>query len=322
MIGCVFFSFLASPAFARGSTARHAAAHKGEVRAVKKMVLLTRGRHNPRTLILRPRGRLRVEPLSFARLQGLRGVTDSLALSSSSVLVLDEANSNVLFSKHPDVALPIASITKLMTSLVVLEGNQPLNEPIEVTEDDLDTEKRTRSRLSPGTVLTRGDLLHLALMSSENRAAHTLGRNYPGGLQVFVRAMNTKARLLGMTSAHFVDPTGLSSLNVASAEDLSKLVIAASQNPTIRMYSTSNGYAVPVGNRLVAYRNTNALVSSPTWDIVVQKTGYISEAGKCLVMKAIIEGRTVVIILLDSVGKYTRLADANRIKKWMETRAG
>jgi serine-type D-Ala-D-Ala endopeptidase (penicillin-binding protein 7) len=169
-----------------------------------------------------------------------------------------------------------------------------------------------------GTVLTRADLMHLALMSSENRAAHALGNNYPGGLPALVTAMNAKAQALGMTSAHFVEPTGLSSQNVASPEDLSKLVIAASRNPTIRAFSTDPSYTVRVRRRLVEYRNTDKLVANPAWNIVVQKTGYIAEAGRCLVMEAIIEGRSVVIVLLDSFGKYTRLADATRVKHWVE----
>jgi D-alanyl-D-alanine endopeptidase (penicillin-binding protein 7) len=244
---------------------------------------------------------------------------DQPALRSSAALVLDESTESVLFSKHAEMPTPIASITKLMTALVVLDANQPLGEKLEITADDTSLGKTSVSRLTVGTELTRADLMHLALMSSENRAAHALGRNYPGGLGACVAAMNAKARALGMTATHFVEPTGLSSDNVASPEDLSKLVIAASQNPTIQSYSTDTRYVVPVGRRLLEFRNTDSLVSSPSWNIVVQKTGYIAEAGKCLVMKAIIEGRAVVIVLLDSVGKQTRLADARRIKKWMET---
>lgn len=239
-------------------------------------------------------------------------------LKSSSALVLDADNSSVLFEKHADVATPIASITKLMTCLVVLEAQQPLDESVEITKDDRSSVKGAASRLPMGARLTRGDLMHLALMASENRAAHALGRNYPGGLPAAVRAMNAKAVALGMTHTRFVDPTGLSSQNVATPKDLAKLVIAASRNPTIREYSTSEGHAVQVGRRMIEYRNTNLLVSNPTWDIVVQKTGYIAEAGKCLVMRAVIADRSVVIVLLDSFGKYTRVADAKRIKKWME----
>jgi D-alanyl-D-alanine endopeptidase (penicillin-binding protein 7) len=205
-----------------------------------------------------------------------------------------------------------------MTALVVLDAKQPLNEPLQITESDRDLPKSAGSRLTLGTTLSRGDLMHLALMSSENRAAHALGNNYPGGMPAMVAAMNAKAATLGMAHSHFVDPTGLSSENVASPEDLAKLVIAASHNPTIRTYSTDKNYTVKVHRHLVEFRNTDNLVANPTWNIVVQKTGYITEAGKCLVMAAVIEGRSVVIVLLDSLGKYTRVADAKRIKTWME----
>jgi serine-type D-Ala-D-Ala endopeptidase (penicillin-binding protein 7) len=242
-------------------------------------------------------------------------------LKSSSVLIIDQSDSSVLYSRHPDVAMPIASITKLMTALVVLDAKQPLDEPIQITEADRDLTRGAFSRLTVGITLTRGDLMHLALMSSENRAAHALGNNYPGGMPAIVAAMNAKAAALGMSSAHFVDPTGLSSQNVASPSDLSKLVIAASHNPTIREYSTDRRYAVKVRRQMVEFHNTDNLVANPTWNIIVQKTGYITEAGKCLVMAAVIEGRSVVIVLLDSFGKYTRVADAKRIKTWMEAGA-
>jgi serine-type D-Ala-D-Ala endopeptidase (penicillin-binding protein 7) len=242
-------------------------------------------------------------------------------LKSSSVLVIDQSDSSVLYSRHSDVPMPIASITKLMTALVVLDARQPLDEPIQITDADRNLQKGGFSRLAVGTTLTRGDLMHLALMSSENRAAHALGNNYPGGMPAMVAAMNVKAAALGMTHAHFVDPTGLSSENVASPEDLSKLVMAAARNPVIREYSTDRRYAVKVHRRLVEFRNTDNLVANPTWNIIVQKTGYIAEAGKCLVMAAVIEGRSVVIVLLDSFGKYTRVADAKRIKTWMEASA-
>ena len=242
-------------------------------------------------------------------------------LRSSSVLIGDQSDSTVLYSRRSDIAAPIASITKLMTALVVLDAGQPLDEPLMITRDETGLPKGGVSRLSVGTVLTRGDLMHLALMSSENRAAHALGANYPGGLPAVVRAMNSKAAALGMTSAHFVDPTGLSSDNVASPEDLSKLVLAASRNAHIREYSTDPSYSVRVRKRLVQFHNTDNLVKNPTWNIIVQKTGYIAEAGKCLVMEAVIEGRDVVIVLLDSAGRLTRVADAKRVKSWMEATA-
>lgn len=244
------------------------------------------------------------------------------ALKSGSVLVMDDSDSSVLLAERADVAAPIASITKLMTAIVILEADLPMDEMITITKADRDLEKNTTSRLPFGTRLSRADLLHLALMASENRAAHALGRSYPGGLADFVIAMNAKARELGMTHTHFVDPTGLSSQNQASPRDLYKLVNAASSNPIINEYSTDTEHTVRVGKRRLAYSTTNNLVRNPAWDIVTQKTGYIAEAGRCLVMKAVIEGRSVVIVLLDSVGKYTRTADAARIKTWMETVLG
>ncbi len=240
-------------------------------------------------------------------------------LKSSSVLIVDSSDSSVLYARNSDVAAPIASITKLMTALVVLDAHQPMDEPLEITQAETELPKTNFSRLTVGTVLTRGDLMHLALMASENRAAHALGTYYPGGVPALVRAMNAKARSLGMTQSHFDDPTGLSSENVASPEDLSKLVLAASRNAAIREYSTDKTYTVRVHRHLVEFRNTDNLVANPAWNIIVQKTGYISEAGKCLVMEAVIEGRNVVIVLLDSMGKYTRVADAKRVKSWMES---
>jgi D-alanyl-D-alanine endopeptidase (penicillin-binding protein 7) len=239
-------------------------------------------------------------------------------LRSSAVFVLDEGSSKVLLSRQAQVAAPIASITKLMTALVVLDGHQPLDEIVPITEEDREHGRGAYSRLSIGTRLSRGDLLHVALMSSENRAAHALGRSYPGGLPAFVKAMNARARELGMTGAHFVDPTGLSSDNMASPADLSRLVIAASHEPMIQEYSTDEAHSLRVGRRTLEFRNTDQLVRSPAWNIIVQKTGYITEAGRCLVIKALIRGREIVIVLLDSFGRYTRVADAQRIRKWLE----
>jgi D-alanyl-D-alanine endopeptidase (penicillin-binding protein 7) len=245
---------------------------------------------------------------------------DEPALRSSAALILDETHSTVLYSRHADVAMPIASISKLVTALTVADAKQPMDEVIEITDEDRAIGKGAFSRLAVGTRLTRGDLFHLALMASENRAAHALARNYPGGIEAFMPAMNAKAKELGMTSSHFVEPTGLSSDNVASPEDLSKLVMAASKNSTIREYSTDPGYDVRVGRRMVGFHHTNSLVNNPTWDIVVQKTGYIEEAGRCMVMQTVIEGRTIVIVLLNSFGKQTRVADATRVRKWMEAK--
>ena len=239
-------------------------------------------------------------------------------IRSSAVLVLDEGSSTVLLARQAEVATPIASITKLMTALVVLDARQPFDEVLQITNEDREHGRGAYSRLTVGTRLSRGDLLHVALMSSENRAAHALGRNYPGGVPAFVAAMNTKALALGMRNARFVDPTGLSSGNVASPADLSRLVIAASHQPKIQEYSTDEWHAVRVGRRMLEFRNTDLLVRNPAWNIIVQKTGYITEAGKCLVMKTLIRGRAIVIVLLDSFGKYTRVADAQRIRKWLE----
>lgn len=245
---------------------------------------------------------------------------DEPDVRSNVVLVLDRANHSVVFSRKPDAAMPIASITKLMMALVILDGKQPLDEIIEISPEDRAKGKGAFSRLTVGTKLSRADLLRLALMSSENRAAHALGRSYPGGEAEFVRTMNLKARKLGMTRTVFVDPSGLSSDNVASATDLSHLVIAASDSARIREYSTCEAHAVRVGRQMLEFRNTNSLVSKPGWDITVQKTGYISEAGRCLVMQVTVDRRPVIFVLLDSFGKYTRVADAKRIRDWMATR--
>ena len=251
-------------------------------------------------------------------LAGLNLTRDPLDLKSNAALVLDQSTAEVLFEKNAQVALPIASITKLMTSLVVVESNQNMEELISVTNDDIDREKFSHSRLRVGSQLTRSNMLHIALMSSENRAASALGRNYPGGLPAFVAAMNAKARSLGMVSTHYVDSTGLSSSNVSTARDLARLVVAAHQHPLIRQYSTDSKYAVEPGGPMLQYRNSNHLVDNPDWQIGLQKTGYISEAGRCLVMQTQIEGRPIVMVFLDSKGKTSRLADAGRIRKWLE----
>jgi D-alanyl-D-alanine endopeptidase (penicillin-binding protein 7) len=225
----------------------------------------------------------------------------------------------VLFSKNSEAVLPIASLTKLMTAMVMVEHNLPLDEMITVTNDDVDTEKNSSSRLTVGATLSRGELLHLALMSSENRAAHALGRTFPGGLQAFVAQMNVKARSLGMADTRYVDPTGLNSSNQSSAKDLASLVKAAYQQPLIRDLSTSHEYAVKLGRRQVQFRNTNSLVRNPSWDIGLQKTGYIVEAGRCLVLQAKMAGRKLIMVFLDSSGKYSRQADAERVRRWIET---
>lgn len=236
-------------------------------------------------------------------------------LRSSEALVMDVTDHKVLYARKADGQRPIASITKLMTTLVVAEARQPLGEVLKVTDAD---RSREPSRLAVGTRLTRAELFHLALMASENRAAHALARSYPGGVQACISAMNAKARALGMTHTHFVEPTGLSSEDTSTPEDLAKLVMAASQSPVIRLYSTSRGYTIRSGRRMVAYHNTDMLVDRRSWHIVVQKTGFTNPAGHCLVMQAVIDHRTVVMVLLNSWGRYTRVADARRVRQWTE----
>lgn len=257
---------------------------------------------------------------SFGQLAGLHGSHDALDLKSSVALVIDQDTREVLVSKNDKAVLPIASLTKLMTGLVLSEANLSMDERITITQDDVDTEKGSTSRLTVGAELSRGELLHLALMSSENRAAHALGRTYPGGLGSFVALMNAKAKLIGMNDTSYVEPTGLSSKNQSSAHDLAKLVGVAYDNASLRELSTSPGYQVAVGKRTLQYNNTNRLVKNPAWDIGLQKTGYISEAGQCLVMQAKVSGRKLIMVFLDSAGKLTRLADAERVRRWVETR--
>jgi D-alanyl-D-alanine endopeptidase (penicillin-binding protein 7) len=236
--------------------------------------------------------------LSFGQIAGLHSTQDDLDLKSSVALVIDQ-----------------------MTALVVSEAKLPMDEVITITQDDVDTEKGSSSRLRVGAMLTRGEAMHLSLMSSENRAANALGRTFPGGLPAFVALMNAKAKMLGMKATSFVEPTGLSSRNQSSATDLVKLVNAAYQDSALREFSTSHGYEVAVGNRTLQYKNTNRLVKSPEWEIGLQKTGYISEAGQCLVMQAKVAGRKIIMVFLDSAGKLSRIGDAERVRRWVETNA-
>lgn len=244
---------------------------------------------------------------------------DVRSLRSSTAYVMDLETSTVLFAKNDKVVRPIASISKLMTALVVVDANLPMDEMLEITDEDIDTLKHTTSRLSVGTRLSRGDMLHLALMSSENRAANALGRNYPGGLPAFVRTMNAKAATLGMVDSRFVEPTGLSAQNVSSPRDLSRLLRAASQRPLIHRYSTDSEYEVEVNKRTQTFRNTNLLVRKPDWDIKVSKTGFINEAGECLVMLTRVNGRDLAIVLLDSQGKLSRIGDAVRLRRIVQS---
>jgi D-alanyl-D-alanine endopeptidase (penicillin-binding protein 7) len=245
-----------------------------------------------------------------------------LRLESSAAIIIDQEQGAALYAKNARAVMPIASITKLMTAIVVLDARLPLDQPLEVTHDDLDFVKGTRSRLGTGTVLTRREMLKLALMASENRAASALGRHYPGGFPAFVSAMNRKARELGMRDTRFVDSTGLNPDNVSTAQDLVRLVEAGLRYPVIRDFTTSHSHFVEVDegrrSRVLSYNNSNGLVRARNWDIGLSKTGYISEAGRCLVMQAQIAAKPVIIVLLDSWGKMSRIGDANRIRQWLE----
>lgn len=254
---------------------------------------------------------------------GLHDTPDALALRSSVAYVVDQNTGEPLFDKNSHAVVPIASISKLMTAMVVLDAKSPMTDQLEVTDEDRDYEKGTGSRLSVGSVLSREDMLHIALMASENRAAAALSRYYPGGRPAFIAAMNAKAKSLGMNDTHFENSTGLSSSNVSSARDLVKMVNAAYQYPMIRQFSTDRTYDVYTGKRNLVYNSTNALIrGNGSWDIGLQKTGFINEAGECLVMQATIHGRPMVMVLLDSFGKYSRFADASRLRNWLDAGGG
>jgi serine-type D-Ala-D-Ala endopeptidase (penicillin-binding protein 7) len=242
-------------------------------------------------------------------------------LRSSSVLVLDAESGEIVINKNSDAVVPIASITKLMTAIVTLESNLDLDETIKLTREDVRNARRTRTRLRTGLELTREDLLLLSLMASENLAAAALGRSYPGGMEAFVAAMNAKAAELEMSDSRFVEPTGLSPDNVASAQDLAKLVRAAHEYPLIRDYSTRERATVRASRRSLTFGNTNNLVRSAYWDIELSKTGYISQAGRCLVMQVRLASKDLIVVLLDSWGRHSRIGDANRIRKWLESNA-
>ena len=268
----------------------------------------------------RPKRLAKVVPTkpSFGQLAGLHSTADDLDLKSSVAYVIDQDTNEVLLSKNDQAILPIASITKLMTGVVLSEAKLSMEESITITQDDVDTEKGSSSRLKVGTTLTRGELLHLSLMASENRAAHAIGRTYPGGLNAFVDLMNAKAISLGMRDTRYIEPTGLSSKNQSSAKDLATLVSFAYQDPILRELSTSPSYQVEVGKHTLNYKTTNRLIKNPNWDIGLQKTGYISEAGQCLVMQAKIAGRKLIMVFLDSAGKLSRITDAERVRRWVE----
>jgi D-alanyl-D-alanine endopeptidase (penicillin-binding protein 7) len=255
--------------------------------------------------------------VGFAQAQDVRRI----ALRSSSALVQDAQTGEVVFGKNTDAVVPIASITKLMTAMVILDYGLDLDEEVVLTKEDAVRMKGSRSRLRTGLKLTRGDLLLLALMASDNRAAAALGGSYPGGLEAIVDAMNVKAAVLDMEETRFVEPTGLSPANVSTAADLAKLVRAAHEYPLIREYSTKTRATVRASGRPLSYGNTNNLVRSKYWDIELSKTGYISEAGRCLVMHVRLAEKDLIVVLLDSWGKHSRVGDANRIKKWLESGA-
>jgi len=244
-----------------------------------------------------------------------------LALRSAAAIIQDQETGEMLYGKNTNTVTPIASITKLMTAMVVLDAAPDLNETVTISSEDMDSLRGTHSRLKPGASLTRDELLRVALMASENRAAAALGRTYPGGFDAFLRAMNHKAQMLGMNDSRFGDATGLSSANVSSAEDLAKLVRAAHQYELIRSYTTLTGHEVHVAGRPLAYRNTNRLVSNESWNIGLSKTGFTNDAGRCLVLQAKLAERKVIIVLLDSWGKLSRIGDANRIRAWLEAGA-
>ena len=327
---------------AKASAAKKAAASKPSTKnktaqakrpAAKKKALAAR-KSTVRTAKARPAGKksmvagaaaasvatVAVARPSMGEKLGLRDGDDPLDLNSSVALVVDQETHEVLLRKNENAVLPIASLTKLMTGLVVVDANLSMDEMITITEADVDTLKGSRSRLAVGTTLSRGELMHLALMSSENRAAHALGRTFPGGLSTFVTLMNAKAGELGMNDTRYVEPTGLSSDNRSSAKDLATLAAAAYGRPMLRDLSTSPSHQVDVGRRTVQFNNSNRLVHNPEWTIGLQKTGYISEAGRCLVMQANVAGRQVIMVFLDAAGKAARIGDAERVRRWVEQR--
>ena len=303
---------------AKGATVKSAAAADDSAPRAsvkrKRVTYTSNGRRHTavRRVAYEPR------PPTVGQAFGLHETPDALMLRSSVAYVIDQNSGESLFDKNSRAVVPIASITKLMTAMVVFDSKEPMTDQIEVTDEDRDYEKNTGSRLSVGSVLSREDMLHIALMASENRAAAALSRYFPGGRPAFLAAMNAKAKQLGMTDTHFENPTGLTSQNVSSARDLVKMVNAAYQYPLIRKFSTDHSYEVYTGKRSLAYNSTNALVRNPTWDIGLQKTGFINEAGECLVMQATIHGRPMIMVLLDSSGKYSRFADATRLRTWLD----
>ena len=297
------------------------AVRSSKAKAPSKMQRVVVVKNGKRTVVMRRVPIVVAEPLrpSYGQLAGLHATQDPLDLKSSVAYVLDQDTNEILFQKNENAVLPIASLTKLMTAVIVSEAQLDPNELITITEADVDTEKGSRSRLKVGTQLTRQELMLLALMSSENRAAHALGRSFPGGMQSFVLAMNAKAKIIGMQDTRYVEPTGLSSRNQSSAKDLATLTGYAYNDKIIRELSVSRDHQVVVNEKPLNYVNTNRLVRGSDWDIGLQKTGFISEAGQCLVMQAKVAGRRLIMVFLDSAGKLSRLGDAERVRRWVES---
>jgi D-alanyl-D-alanine endopeptidase (penicillin-binding protein 7) len=266
----------------------------------------------------RPQPRQQAVAVSYGDRMGLRRVNDPLNLNSSAALIVDADTNEILLGKNDHAVLPIASLTKLMTALIIAESGLAMNETLTISNADVDRVKNSGSRLAVGARLTRQQALHLALMSSENRAAHALARTYPGGSRQFVQQMNERARQLGMLETQFVDPTGLSSGNQSSARDVAILAHVTNQVPSIRRFSTATSYGLPVGRHVIPYRNSNRLVDRDQWDISLQKTGFIREAGRCVVMHVNVAGRNLIMVLLDAQNSNARLGDAERMRVWAE----
>jgi D-alanyl-D-alanine endopeptidase (penicillin-binding protein 7) len=326
----LFYIALALAASPIELLAAHKKSHKRASTSQKKVVSKFRNasRHKAKSTRLRAK-KVNVKLRSSHHLKNAFHVQDTfggydgsgvLQLASSKALVINQNTGETIYAKNTNITTPIASITKLMTAMVVLDAKLPLDEVIYVSAEDIDYLKGTSSRLSVGAGLTRNDMLQLALMASENRAASALGHSYPGGIYKFVKAMNNKAIELGLINTRFVDPTGLDSENVSTAEDLVKMIHAAYQYPEIRLATTSPSHEVYLEGRNypINFNNTNGLVRGGEWQIGLSKTGFINEAGRCLVMQATIAGEPMLVVLLDSNGKSTRIGDANRIRKWME----
>lgn len=302
------------------NSSKHTVHKSSRVQATTKQRVKLSSRSSKIRVSLRRQQSL--ESRSFSQIQTFDHLANDglLQLASSKALIVNQDTGETIYAKGTNIPTPIASVTKLMTAMVMLDARLPMTEILTVTDDDVDYLKGSSSKLPVGTRLSRVEMLQLALMASENRAASALGRNYPGGKEMFVRMMNAKALELGMVSSHFSDPTGLDSSNVSTAEDLVHMVKAAYQYIDIRRVTTTANYDVYIGNRNYPtnFHNTNGLVREGNWEIGLSKTGYISEAGRCLVMQATIAGQPMIIVLLDSNGKMTRIGDANRVRKWIE----